>query len=907
MAQSSPPLTSTLESDPVTWEEALRTGSRSVRLTERLLSRTWLMPFPLPVDSPQEQSGDQEQSAETGYTEMTILGLYWGHAAPTQSPHSVLLALPEIAAAGVEGATNASVPCVDVQGTHVGEATCAMFVASSEYVNKCMCESCPSGCSLVAFMDEIPGCLPVASLLFSDEHIPQAAQEGTWLFLDDQGAVRLRTDGVTVEDMYLSAVEADDSETAVPLTQLQPWLGEAAIFAVSRRGRQRRPSIVGLGGTAKQLAAVLNRPAAKKAAPVPKVKAAAAGQPDPMLQQILAAVSEIGTRVATLEQHQHQQQQQQSTSAALASPFLPKAPTETLQSKSASGPPPPIANPWTARPGWHGGSASGFLPCGAGGGGQSVLAPNGVCGSYEQAVAEAQRLLGTALPAPPPVASRCIPTGIPAAAGLGGGPAKSTRSRKKSRFRSPGSIAKRWRRLPIGGESCHYRCSWQSGSRGKRSQIFRRHRPSGSVLWTGWWHRHRLLKGCKCSRSARPCTLGGCDSERPRALDSAVQQCGSSCFGRRLAAHTLDHGRVWCSPTSFQGQRISRKNVGVVGPPSRSHDARRDISGIGADMSISKSHRVGGAVQWALASRLEFDVLAGDSKPGRQLGGSRARTPIGVSRKCAMAAGLQHHRGSYKEGRPAGGAIATAAATAAPQTSWRQAARQERTKERAVSRGKQLELEGLCDDLHRMFADHTVPLNRSRLREKKIAPTRSMLMGAYTAQGQGVTQSTRLPWVRDVLGVVHSLARLRDLSGLPGGYTSVNCQANHQLHAHRDRNNYGQSWLLACGNFQGGQLWLEAVGSELTDRRAELVPLPEELRNAAPEGLMGRLHDVRQTWIAFSGQRWHAALPSTGHRLSVALFCPRSLDRLLPSDWRLLQQLEFPCRGLLVAVLRRVE
>eukprot|EP00971_Amphidinium_carterae_P001082 21427-Amphidinium_carterae.1 len=180
-----------------------------------------------------------------------------------------------------------------------------------------------------------------------------------------------------------------------------------------------------------------------------------------------------------------------------------------------------------------------------------------------------------------------------------------------------------------------------------------------------------------------------------------------------------------------------------------------------------------------------------------------------------------------------------------------------------------------------------------------------MLMGAYTTQGQGVTQSTRLPWVRDALTIIHELASMRDLQGRPGGYTSVNIQANPQLHAHRDRNNYGPSWLLAVGCFSGGQLWVEAVGDELRDH--DLVPLPDDLRNAAPQGLLGKLYEVRQTWTSFSGQRWHAVLPCEGQRLSVALFTPRSLDRLAPSDWRLLHQLGFPCRDLLAAVIKRVE
>eukprot|EP00971_Amphidinium_carterae_P018442 363944-Amphidinium_carterae.1 len=65
MAQS----TASAEMEPTTWEDALRSGSRSVRLSERLLSRSWLLPFPLPVEDPQaEAAGDQEARQEGDVT-----------------------------------------------------------------------------------------------------------------------------------------------------------------------------------------------------------------------------------------------------------------------------------------------------------------------------------------------------------------------------------------------------------------------------------------------------------------------------------------------------------------------------------------------------------------------------------------------------------------------------------------------------------------------------------------------------------------------------------------------------------------------------------------------------------------------------------------------------------------------
>eukprot|EP00971_Amphidinium_carterae_P148206 2937560-Amphidinium_carterae.2 len=419
--------------EPATWEEALRIGSRNVRLTERLLAHGWLLPFPLPVEDPQGDGGEQERT-DGEYTEVIVLGLYWGSAPPSQPPHSVLLALPEIAAAGVDGVTTAAVPCLDAAGQHVGDATCAVLIASAEYVGKHLCESSPVDASVVAFMEELPGCQPTPSSLFVDEHIPSPAEAGTWLYVDEQGAVRVRTQGVIAEETYLSAPEGEATEGG-DLLQVQPWLGESAALAPARRGRQRRPSILGLGSSAKQLASALYRPQPKKAAAPGvkalgvKSKATASGQAavDPMLLQILSAVTEIGTRVSALEHQQHQQPQLAACAAAppAGPPPPPKAPSETLQCKGSPCAPPPFAAasavaaapPWSPRPPAPGACAAGFLPCGAAGG-QSILSAGSAQGSYQQALAEAQRLLGTAQPVPPPAATspvvaRHIPSGLP--------------------------------------------------------------------------------------------------------------------------------------------------------------------------------------------------------------------------------------------------------------------------------------------------------------------------------------------------------------------------------------------------------------------------------------------------------------------------------------------------------------
>eukprot|EP00971_Amphidinium_carterae_P332387 6466527-Amphidinium_carterae.1 len=114
-------------------------------------------------------------------------------------------------------------------------------------------------------------------------------------------------------------------------------------------------------------------------------------------------------------------------------------------------------------------------------------------------------------------------------------------------------------------------------------------------------------------------------------------------------------------------------------------------------------------------------------------------------------------------------------------------------------------------------------------------------------------------------------------------YLSVNINENLVLKVHRDLHNLSCSWLCSTGPYTGGQLWVEAVGDEISD---ECIPLPPEVAtpNEAP-GLVGHVLDPRDNWVRFDGRRWHAVLPASGRRLSVTLFSPRGFHKLGGVHW----------------------
>jgi hypothetical protein len=89
---------------------------------------------------------------------------------------------------------------------------------------------------------------------------------------------------------------------------------------------------------------------------------------------------------------------------------------------------------------------------------------------------------------------------------------------------------------------------------------------------------------------------------------------------------------------------------------------------------------------------------------------------------------------------------------------------------------------------------------------------------------------------------------------------------------HRDRNNRGESLIIALGNYTGGGLWVAGSGE----------------------------FDIHDKWKKFDGNIPHGPLPSKGERYSIVLYTNSKLETASRDD------LEVPCRfGLLVLASQR--
>eukprot|EP00971_Amphidinium_carterae_P131414 2602883-Amphidinium_carterae.1 len=111
-----------------------------------------------------------------------------------------------------------------------------------------------------------------------------------------------------------------------------------------------------------------------------------------------------------------------------------------------------------------------------------------------------------------------------------------------------------------------------------------------------------------------------------------------------------------------------------------------------------------------------------------------------------------------------------------------------------------------CHEIESLMDTATIP---SGTRWDNV---RSLLLGAYTKQGAGVSKYTepKEHW----LPALHALARTRPkiASKIKMEYTSIQVNKLSSLEVHQDKFNCGCNWIISMGKYQGGRLWIETEG-----------------------------------------------------------------------------------------------
>eukprot|EP00971_Amphidinium_carterae_P196571 3901114-Amphidinium_carterae.1 len=212
------------------------------------------------------------------------------------------------------------------------------------------------------------------------------------------------------------------------------------------------------------------------------------------------------------------------------------------------------------------------------------------------------------------------------------------------------------------------------------------------------------------------------------------------------------------------------------------------------------------------------------------------------------------------------------------------------SRERAAQRKQILNLvEAKLVDHHIRLAHTRTNIYGENSTGHSFSPS-SVLYGAYTRRGKGITQETEKKL--DIVETLTKLATSRPTSrrSMPFSSIQVTCsQSKEGLPAHQDAGNFGLSDIIGLGTYDGGQLWVSSSSGH--ERLPEkLQPIHLRLDSGS---LRGTWHDIRRKWLVFDGKAWHCSRPYTGQRISVIFFNPSGIHTLLPEEHRRLQELGF--------------
>eukprot|EP00971_Amphidinium_carterae_P002216 43868-Amphidinium_carterae.2 len=179
----------------------------------------------------------------------------------------------------------------------------------------------------------------------------------------------------------------------------------------------------------------------------------------------------------------------------------------------------------------------------------------------------------------------------------------------------------------------------------------------------------------------------------------------------------------------------------------------------------------------------------------------------------------------------------------------------------------------LVHELSEQLNEFLVPKARSRTNLYTSSDSdvpRSMLLGAYTRRGAGMTHATKKH--AGMVALIHRLAAHRPEAARHEPYLSIQVNSYNSLRTHVDQYNDGETWIISLGDFTGGRLWI-------ADGDKDSVPSPHPTEDT--QGILGRYVNVKERWFKFNPKHPHAVEDSCGERFSIALFSPMRAARHL--------------------------
>eukprot|EP00971_Amphidinium_carterae_P111535 2208842-Amphidinium_carterae.1 len=218
---------------------------------------------------------------------------------------------------------------------------------------------------------------------------------------------------------------------------------------------------------------------------------------------------------------------------------------------------------------------------------------------------------------------------------------------------------------------------------------------------------------------------------------------------------------------------------------------------------------------------------------------------------------------------------------------------------------------GAEEEMFRAAELVTVPRgDRTNLRGDE-APPCSLLLGAYTRRGAGVSRAASLH--ADFLSKVHLAAKRRAGAGGRAPYLAVQLNKNGPgtpARLHRDAfnlpgsHNWVKARLIPNGNgvASGGRIWVADKEGDAIIPKAAVAGNPH-----AEVGMRGKWVDPCAEWVHFDATRLHyVEPPRNAERIAIVLHTPSRLTALSGAHWRELAQLGFDVKSIQESIVPTV-
>eukprot|EP00971_Amphidinium_carterae_P198899 3947214-Amphidinium_carterae.2 len=152
------------------WTNAMQEGHRCLRIAEKLLSRPWVAPCPLPTDSGARQQPPADEYER--FTDLLVIALHWA-GSPDTSPSSALLVIPESAGHGIADTVPREMECYQPDGEAAGTTSVVVVLATAEYLARILYESTPVDTEAVTFIPDLPNASPIGASVFASLSLPE--------------------------------------------------------------------------------------------------------------------------------------------------------------------------------------------------------------------------------------------------------------------------------------------------------------------------------------------------------------------------------------------------------------------------------------------------------------------------------------------------------------------------------------------------------------------------------------------------------------------------------------------------------------------------------------------------------------------------------------------------------------